>query len=380
MRYALRIRIALVLSVAVLPWFAPAGPKALAAPTADGQRPEANVHDVDAPRTDVARTALMVFLDYEQNVVPMASPTELRLAGAGSLAADLEARGQEVLTYPEIEPAMQSWGARSDLDLPAGLLATLVEKDAVDNVMIVRIILYRDRILLLARGLDATTGNLYWADAEEIQLEDEFWTDEETTIARWKGHITSLGKHLDERWTRTGSVDAGTTIVVLPLRPIGLGEQSAALASHALLGVLLSTGTYRIPDPALVQTVLRSQGLDPLALGHAGREGLQARFAPASLVAPELVSFESAPPSGVNLIEEDGNDASPASASRKPLYFQVLGVDCGTGQVLGAEAVYLEPDNPVGLFGVSRQIPLARRFEDGAKRIVQNLRARGGSI
>jgi hypothetical protein len=94
------------------------------------------------------------------------------------------------------------------------------------------------------------------------------------------------------------------------------------------------------------------------------------------------VTFASRGAAGFPQAEQFGDDdvPSPVSASSSSLYLQVLTIDCETGQARAAEAVYLEPDDPVGLFGVLRQIPVARRFEDGARRIVRNLLARGGSI
>ena len=71
---------------------------------------------------------------------------------------------------------------------------------------------------------------------------------------------------------------------------------------------------------------------------------------------------------------------SPISSARSPLYFQVLAVDCASGQVRSADAVYLEPDDAVGLFGLTRHVPLAKRFEEAAAEIVEQMQKRGGNL
>ena len=326
------------------------------------------------------RTALLVFVDYKENVDPVASPATLRIAGAQGVSAWLEHHGLDVLTYPEIEPAMRKGGVRSADDLPSLFLETLGSDHSIDHVLVARLVIYRDRVLLLARGLACGTGLLQWADAAEVRIDAAIWS-QETGAAQWTGVVRKLAGKLQARWSPIPSEDTASTVVLLPLRRIGVGELPAELANHALLRALLVSRHHRVLDPALVQTALRDQGHDPHLLDGSGRAEIVSRFAPSLILAPELVAFESTPSAAVRPGDEfaDG-EPSPNSTSRLPLYLQLLAIDVDTGQVRSANAVYLEPDDPVGLFGVSRKIPLARRFERGAEQITRSLDAKGGSI
>ena len=332
--------------------------------------------------TESSRTALVVFVDYQDYVDPGVPAGELRISSAKSLAVVLEGSGHQIFTYPEIEPLMRRWGMRSPLDLPSGFLRELRSENSIDHLVVAQLVIHRDRALLLARGLESESGELDWTSAAEAAIDPDFWSDHEHAVQNWNELVTGLGEDLETRWSRDPAETEGPTLVLFPAESIGLAEESAALTTHALLGALLESRQYRIPDPGLVRDVLTSRGHDPSLLDRAGRAELTARFAPSALLVPAVVSFGAGPANGATLIEEFAfdDDRPPVSASRSPLYLQVLAVACDGGQVEAAESAYLEPDDPAGLFGILRRVPLSRRFEAGARQIVQRLQARGGSI
>jgi len=329
-----------------------------------------------------SRTALMVFVDYEDRVEPSLPVSDLRLGGASGLGDWLEGQGHEVLTYPEIEPIMRAWQIRSALDLPYNLLPALGAEHSIDYLMIVRLVLYPDRVLLLGRGLARNSGYLCWASTVEISLPSEFWIQEEGTAEAWNNLIATASAQFTAHWPDAASETPGSTLVLLPLRPVGLGSESADIATHSILGSLLETKLWQIPDPAMVRSVLRDGGHDPRRLDEAGRAELSIWFDPVALLVPNLLSFETLVTRAVPFVVEDAAPTKVALAAeaKVPLYLQVLLLDCGTGRVRSAMAAYLKPDDPTGLFGFDKTVPLARRFEFGADQIVEKLKRTGGKI
>jgi len=337
-----------------------------------------------AAAAPTGRAALLVFLDYEENVRPVAAPGELRLAAAQALASELGRGGTPFITHPQVEPAMRSWGVRSAGDVPHDLLHTLGTELGVGQVVIAQVVLYRQRLLLLARGIDRATGDLRWADVGEASIPARFW-EERSDAGMWSELVTEAATNLnvsDGSAPVPAASDATVPrLAVLPLRFHGLDAQSAAIAEHALLGALLATGHHRVPDPGLVRTVLRSKGFDPLLLGPAGRTELATWFQPAVILAPELLTFELWAAGTAEAEDFGEEDAStPTASARQPLYFQVVAVDGATGAVRDAQGIYLEPDDPVGLFGFERTKALADRYAEAAGRIVASLEARGSTL
>lgn len=333
--------------------------------------------------------ALLVFLDYEENVRPSAHPGEIRQAACAALSAELGRSGLTVATHPEVEPALRAWGVRSAGDVPHDLLHTLGAELGVRNVVIAQVVIYRQRLLLLARGLDRPSGELRWADIAEAAIPATFWTEENDAVGSWTEMVARAAADLAVHWGAPGATadldvqDAldATRLAVVPLRSVGLDVRSASIAEHALLAALLAAGPYRIPDPGLVRTVLRTKGFDPLLLGPAGRTELVTWFDPVTVLAPELVGFDfwTAGAAGTGeFVDEEG--PSPQAAARTPLYFQVVATDGANGAVRDAQGVYLDPDETVGVFGFARKTELADRYAKAARQIVTRLEARGSTL
>ena len=352
---------------------------ATAVATARGEEP--SVAQASTAQGHTTPTALMVFIDYEGAVRPGISPTALRVQAANVLAASLSPDGEGVLTYPEIEPSMRVWGVRTAADLSNDLLHALGSEYGVETVVLSRLVVFSDRLLLLSRGIDRMSGTVAWATIDEAALGEGFWNPEHFDLERWRGAVAKLEPH--GKSTRNGqSAGEGATVLVLPLRPVGLSPHSGELANHALLHALLSSQRFRIPDPSLVRNVLRAKGHDPSMLDMNGRSELLTWYEPSALLVPDLLAFDSEPVSAPNAVDLgiEPVDLSPISSARSPLYFQVLAVDCASGQVRSADAVYLEPDDAVGLFGLTRHVPLAKRFEEAAAEIVEQMQKRGGNL
>jgi hypothetical protein len=54
-------------------------------------------------------------------------------------------------------------------------------------------------------------------------------------------------------------------------------------------------------------------------------------------------------------------------------------VDSGSGRVVRGKAEYLKPVDPVGIFGIMRDVRIIGRFETGTDRLVRSLFDRGGN-
>ena len=322
------------------------------------------------------RTALLVFLSYDGNHRPSASPTDLRLAGSGRFAAALEARGRATVTYPDLDPVLREWRIRSDRSLTPESFRALAGWAAADRVLVVNLMIYSDRLVALAREIDAGTGYVTFAEVAEQEV-DDFWADPATTLMSWNKAVDGAVAQVMKTWGTREPAGDGPALVVLPVDPVGVAEGHADLAMQCLLRSVLEVGRWSIPDPSLVRSTLRAEGFEPGALKADARRLLAADFGAQALLLPHLVSFgQTGRASGPILDTDDygARDVSLGPETRLPLYLSLLVVDCASGRVMSSGGEYLKPEEPLGLFGMVRDIEVSARLKRGTERLVSILR------
>ncbi len=336
-----------------------------------GFRPAAG--SADAPVPPAGRTALMVFLSYDGNQSPPATPTDLRRTAAREIADVLEAGGRAVVTYPELEPVMREGRIRSDRSLDAGTLALLADSTGADKVAVVTLVLYSDRMVALAREIDVASGLLAFVNVAE-QPADELWSAADATLETWREAVRAAATRL--RFEEVLPAAGGSTLAVLPMEPVGVTPGHADVTLHCLLRSLLETGRCRVPDPSLVRSAVRRGGFSPGMLEPGGRKMLARDFGADALLFPGMVSFgqDSRPTGPVqNDADYDIGDVTLEPEARQPIYLSLLAVDCGTGRVTAARGEYLEAEEPLGLFGIVRDIEVAARLRRGAEHLASIL-------
>jgi hypothetical protein len=327
------------------------------------------------------RTALLLFVSYEGNLPSRPDPTRLRGSAIDALSAALVRSGHDVLGLADVELAMREGRIRSERDVGEAFLDTLATRFAAEQVVLARLTVYRDRVLLLARGVSAATGALAWVGSDERPRSlpssapaGEVLAELETLAA-----LAAPNAVPDPGAARGGP--AGGSLVVLPLRAIGLERGPSSLAMHCVFRSLLEARRWAIPDPALVVSALIADGFDPFQLEEDARLALARRFGAAAIVVPRLVSFPQGATSSPASPEVESDLGAPDRewSIDDPVLLSLVVVDCASGRVVSGGGEYLAPEKHYGMFGVARDVPLERRFQTGADRLVRALVVKEGA-
>ncbi len=321
---------------------------------------------------DEPAAALVLFVAFPTNLYDLPDPTALRHRASRVLATALAAPGGAVVTAPEIEPTMRAWRVRSERDVGPGFLGALGAAHGAREVVLATLAVYRDRVLLVARGLSPNSGRLGWVHSVE-ERRDERAADPALDL---DAVVAAAARRLAEGCTPRGLLENAEDLVVLPPRPVGLDRGPADLAMHCLLRSLLTTGRWSLPDPTAVVSALQDGGHDPHLLDAAARRALAERFGARRLVVPRLVAFPpgAPPPAVAALARDDEFGASAAGAvPETSVLLALVAIDAGTGRILGGETTYLAARNPAGMFGIARRDPLDARIQVETDRLVHAL-------
>jgi len=320
-------------------------------------------------------TALLVFLTY-RSARPLAlDPIRMRLSGMETIGAALEGRGQRVVPQDDVEPLMREWRVRSGRRLQPEFLDAL--EGSAERLLVVELVVYPDRLIALARGLEPKSGTLIFAEAVEEPCGD-LWGDPLEASIAWKDVIERTARSLVEREAQGFSAPA-ETLIVLPVTPVGAGSGQGDVATHCLLGSILESGRWVVPDPFLVELVLRREGHD--LLDAEARLLLASRYAPRAILEARLVSFGFAMAAGGPAQEDEEADARRMIAfelgTGDAIYLTLLVIDGESGRIVAGSGEYLEPEDPQGLFGILKEIRVAGRLKNGTDRLVRSI-ARAG--
>lgn len=322
------------------------------------------------------QTALAVFVSYEGALPLPVRPGRLRLMVTDAMTEILEEGGHIVFTYPEIREQMKEWRVRRDGNISAQFLDALRARGA-GRLAVARLIIYHDRMILLARVLSTDTGWLVWAGVEEN--ESVASVTEEPDVQSWEGDLKHSCRRLLDGWQRRPPAREGEPLVVLPAEADGVEPAPTDTAVHCLLGALLARGRWSIPDPAIVASELWNAGHSPSRVDAESRSLLASRFGSRMLLVPRLVSFERSVVRPTTVIDEEDRPSVALDKDLKmPIHLSVAAVECSSGEAVFAAHRYIGPESPEGVFGVVRSIRLSRRLQRGVNEIVKELARRDG--
>ncbi len=320
------------------------------------------------------RTGLLVFPSYRSRADIPVDPRQARLAACREMSDVLSAEGHDVVGYPEIEPHMQRRRIRSERDLSREFLAELANDFGIGRVVVARVVIYEDRILLLARGIDPASGTLEWADMVEEKgtpsLRDEAAAEKGT----FGGMVSRATRKLRTRGEGENETVIVGSVVLMPLRTFGFGRELADLVLQSLLISLLRDGRWRVPDPAIVVSALQGSGFDPLHLSRLSRREMARDFGTDALLIPRMVAYggrrttRSAPPGSPQLGRQ-----TILTEGRNPVYLAAVLVDCESGELVSGRDLLLEPPDREGWFGVVREEWVVDRFRTGSENLVSSL-------
>jgi hypothetical protein len=326
----------------------------------------------DDPVAESNRIGTLVFVSYLGQTPLVLSPTQMRMLGSELLGAELEARGHEVVSYPELESLMLEWRVRSDRNLGLGFLGALANRHAVDRVLVATLVVYPDRLVVLSRGLETTSGWLVSATVVE-ELSGDLWGDPGQALENWRDVVGRASLTLADRWNGRTSEGSSGTLVVLPVTPIGINRGQSDMATYCLLGSVLEAKHWSVPDPSLVVSTLLKEGFTPRPLETEARRELASRFSAKVLLIPSLLSFGEEKALSPSAVYEDDfeNEIPHQLETTVPVYLSLLVVDSTTGNVISGGGEYLAPENPQGLFGIPNDIRVATRLRKGTDRLVR---------
>ncbi|MFH1278506.1 MAG: hypothetical protein ABIK65_09020 [Candidatus Eisenbacteria bacterium] len=350
---------------------------ALFSPTAFlSARASAKDHHPPAVAPAPQRTALMVFVSYRSRFLPPINPSLVRIAAYRAVTEKLEARGDEVIPYPLMEPLLQAWRVRTGGSFGYEFLFETSARLGAERLMVLDLSVYTDRVILHGRALDARTGRIFWIDqVEELFIAPALEAGEGTAV-EWSELLDRVAASVVERFRVTPVSESARELIFLPVQPVGVEPVQTDLATYSILGALVRDGRWILTDPALVVRDLQDRGYPPGVVGEKARAALVERFGEAPILMSTLLSYKT--PVGGNLpafLQEDVF-LTPARSAEEPLFLELTVVDSRTGTVLYGASEFIDRENPLGLFGVVHTHSLPRRFDRAAERMAKALPAR----
>ena len=118
----------------------------------------------------------------------------------------------------------------------------------------------------------------------------------------------------------------------------------------------------------------------PRSLTPETRAEIQEQFTAKVILLARLVSFDQTPATPRDAFDDDDPITEPPYQleTRIPIHLSLLLVDSESGNVLTGSGAYLEPENPVGLFGILRDVRAATRLSKGIAPLVEKVLPRKG--
>lgn len=319
-----------------------------------------------------ADTALLFFISYQSRDVLPAPPSPVRAAGYRLISSEMEESGSGVVPWEAVEPFLQAWRVRSGNSFSRDFLMDISARLTIDRLLVATLTVYSDRLLLSGRSIQTGSGLVEWVDQVEIMFPAGSSDSGEKRGAGWERTLEKAVKKLFRGFGENREIPEGPELLVLPVTPVGTDRVQADLATGALFRSLVESRRWRLPDPAVTVRYLQDEGHLPHRMGEESRRLIETIFGVDEILVPGLYSYE-LEGTGSAIALDDDITLSPAQSARHSLYWTLVIVDIGSGELVGGAAEYLPEQNPVGLFGVNRDLPLARRFGDAADRIVDRL-------
>lgn len=324
-----------------------------------------------------SRVAIVLFLTSQ---VPSSPAFDVGALHAGCwdlIAAGVHGLGHGEVPRTEIEPLVRRWGVRTALLASEGFLKEVAAGCDAGEILICDLIVYADRLVLCARSVRTGTGQVVWADLEDVRLPQAAAAERGFAQQCWLDASEDAGRRLLGRWSsRVAREDRRSSLFLLPIRTEGLEIAVGRLVTCCLLRSLLESPERGIEDPGVTFSRLREAGVDPQLPDLRTRSVLGGLGAPSVVLVGDLVAYgfsegvEHAP-----LFDEGGavNSVTPIPASA----MSVRLVDIDSGIVIFSATEYIGIPSTRGLFGVVRDVPLLQRVQPVTDRLVHAAMQKG---
>ena len=307
------------------------------------------------PSVGSGRTGCLLFLDsWSETVLPL-PVADLRRHVERQLEVAWQQSGRTVVMTEGLVAQAGRHRVRNSAALGPRFLADLRDQLGVDELITVQLIVEPGRLLMLARGLDTSTG-----------LVRQLWQDEQPLAAVLLGDdpaaerdalMASLG-HVMSGLARAGRApdpDPGRPrTLLLPATAVGCGAQESLLATHCLLTHAVVDSRLAFVDPAYVAAVLLDAGHDPRRLDAAARRELTRTFAVASVAQPTLMAYGSGSVPTPRAIGNDPDERIGPRSQVSSFWLTLHLVDLEDGTLMAGADLYVQHHGRTGWFGVGR--------------------------
>ncbi|MBU8871656.1 MAG: hypothetical protein KOO60_12390 [Gemmatimonadales bacterium] len=321
-----------------------------------------------------SRTAVLVFIAWQELEGSVLDPTLLRQATTRFLAGALISQGCEVVPDEKLAPLVTRWRQRNSLMLRDEFLAELDEELNGDRLLLVQLFLQPRRLLMAWRLIDTSSGILLSVGFSEAGL---------GAFAREPTAVDNPGQDIVQElrgsgvWLRAAEAAARALVlpagdpdpdwtqplVVLPTRSVGSEFGSTALASHCLLEELVMRHGQVVPDPGLVVTTLRQSGYGPGQMNAQVRDLLRERFGSHVALLGKLIAYDIADARSGPAVPDVEGALFGADHSMDGFALSLMKVDLESGRVLASFEVFEDRSVEFGWFGVQHRYSLLERLQ-----------------
>lgn len=306
------------------------------------------------PAEATGRTAVLVYIAWQELQGAVVDPTEFRLATAGYLMESLRSQGHVLVPQEDLSPLVTRWRIRSSLMLRDEFLAGLRDELGGDRLFLAQLILQPGRILIAWRLVDTVTGTVMRAGFSGSDLDQ---TNQWAAAAARAASAVLLP-------AGQAVVRAAGETLLFPVLSVGSDRGGTIVASHCLLEELVERRGLALPDPGLVVTTMQFAGFAATEMSAATRSLLQARFGSRFALVGELIAYDmmDSSPSGLEAMEPES--VSPGLPQVDKFALNLTEIDLESGRVLASNEVYENRSVVEGWFGRQHRHPLLERLQN----------------
>jgi len=352
-----RCGISLILLLFAWPTFVEAAPPAAPPPASD---------------LDVA---LLLFIDGRPQEQIQVNVGQLRRFTISCLEKALRDQGWGANAQPEIDVLLLKWRVRNDLTISEEFLQDCHDIARADHLLVVNLISQFDNLLLMARMIDCTNGNIVSIAIDELALKSipvqrvgmerppidpYFWQIQMKQLA--SSTIKTLLTEASVR-NAVGSTEP-RLLLVLPTTGVATPAEANTAANHLFLRQILTSGDWLVHDPSLVNSTLVSNGHQPYWFGAEARRLLVKRFGTERIVLTELVSYDSTGKPSVSLLADSEVAMGPQSVRNFAVAMRM--VDLRNGAIIGASHVFIDTSEKTQWFGQRHDRSLIQKLAASA--------------
>jgi hypothetical protein len=354
----IRFRCGVILVVLTISLLLAGGASSLRAATADSLR----------TATESPRVATIMFLSYQITGRPPADLGALQSACWDRLESAVGELGHANVLREDLGKPMLQWKVRNGLGVSQGFLDDLASRLGVADLLVCDLAVYDDGLFLAGRDVVTATGEVSWADIEELRMSRQAAGEDAALGALVEETEIALRRMLSRWESRSGLDGQVGGVCLLPVRSDGLTLLARRVMQSCLLSSLLHAG-WRVEDPGVTFSRLRDMGIDPEFLDEKTRPVLIASGVHDGLLVCNLVAWESAASSRTTAFATPGEVTGPqALVPSALLSIRLVDLESGTVIFAGSEFVSAEPS--YGLFGVQTDRSPGRRMLSAAERLV----------